>query len=954
MKNKGAMNLIAEWIWANTQSVHDYNIAAVFQREFHLAQFQSARLAVTADSWYRLKINGKWINDGPCRSYPAHYQYDLIDLSAELRPGNNLIEAVVRYFGIGTFHQIPQQAGFLAQLEVKNADGTTEVIVTDSSWQTAMLPQLIANTAKVANQHEPFELYNAAVPAAQFHPAATLFKAGEGPWKDLNPRDCRLLSRKEFNLKKFVSASRTSPIHRSFSIPAQKILYPQVTSCSFMTSMACGVAFHVYSPERRRVTVTLDKLQASVNGKTIEKDSVELQPGRNLLLLLAKEPFVDRKDLSVAIREAAGLRFENPLNNDAATVCFLRFPEFLYAREDIPFMNLRSDRREWEDRIGSCFKGIMQEVDTAEKLPQIRSAEIEHLPINMFSEDDAHWHFRDRDPEPAVQEDVVEPENLLYASGDFTVINPVPGKDIELLYDLGEQNYGYWDFELIAGQDAIVDIFAIEYIAPDGRIQHTGQYRNGLRYICHDGVNRYTSLKRRSGRYFFIILRKLQAPVRFKFFRLIESTYPVEFKGSFECSDCRLNRIWEISARTLKLCMEDTFTDCPLYEQTLWVGDARNESLFAYPVFGAWDLARRCIRLAGYSLEKYPITGCQVPSGWDCLLPAWSFLWGLSVWDYYFETADREFLREAWPWVEKNLAGAASYIDPATGLFSMAAWNFFDWSRTNIDFKIILYNSMFLCGAIDAAVKCAEVLGHKEFISQYRPVRDKLAQAVNRTWLSTRQAFPDSIHDDGTASDDIAIHTSFLSILYDVIDSDKFAAARKNTLNPGADMIKVSSPFASLYYYETLEKLGKDDEILAAIYRDYQPMLDLGATTVWETYSRVADYGNAGFPSRSHCHGWSAAPLLFLNRIVLGLKMVEAGGRRFTVSPCPAELDHACGCRTTVNGPVKVSWYKKDGVLNINARAPAGVSLEYAANAAHQGLKVIFNGKAEGGGNAGL
>ena len=57
----------------------------------------------------------------------------------------------------------------------------------------------------------------------------------------------------------------------------------------------------------------------------------------------------------------------------------------------------------------------------------------------------------------------------------------------------------------------------------------------------------------------------------------------------------------------MKLCMEDTFTDCPLYEQTLWVGDARNEGLFAMSVFGAYDLVRRCIRLAGQSLERFPL-----------------------------------------------------------------------------------------------------------------------------------------------------------------------------------------------------------------------------------------------------------------------------------------------------------------------------------------------------------
>jgi hypothetical protein len=43
--------------------------------------------------------------------------------------------------------------------------------------------------------------------------------------------------------------------------------------------------------------------------------------------------------------------------------------------------------------------------------------------------------------------------------------------------------------------------------------------------------------------------------------------------------------------------MEDTFVDCPAYEQVFWVGDSRNEALVNYYVFGALDIVKRCLRL---------------------------------------------------------------------------------------------------------------------------------------------------------------------------------------------------------------------------------------------------------------------------------------------------------------------------------------------------------------------
>ena len=134
------------------------------------------------------------------------------------------------------------------------------------------------------------------------------------------------------------------------------------------------------------------------------------------------------------------------------------------------------------------------------------------------------------------------------------------------------------------------------------------------------------------------------------------------------------------------------------------MGDARNESLFGYSVFGATDLAARCIRITGQSLERYPIAGCQTPSCWDVLLPAWSFLWGISAWDYYWSTGDKEFLREIWPAVIRNLRGAEKLCQQG-GLFSGPFWNMFDWAGIDQSHQTVLHNSMFMVGAIDAALQ---------------------------------------------------------------------------------------------------------------------------------------------------------------------------------------------------------------------------------------------------------
>ena len=185
-----------------------------------------------------------------------------------------------------------------------------------------------------------------------------------------------------------------------------------------------------------------------------------------------------------------------------------------------------------------------------------------------------------------------------------TEVQPLEGADVELLYDLGEQNCGYYRLDLEAPAGTVVDLFGVEYINAEGAVQHTGPYRNGMRYICKEGRNELLAFRRRSQRHLFVTLRNMTGPVRIRHLELIESTYPTDFAEGFSCSDEALTAIWQISARTLKLCMEDTYTDCPLYEQTLWVGDARNEGLYGLECLGAYDITERCVRLAAESLEE--------------------------------------------------------------------------------------------------------------------------------------------------------------------------------------------------------------------------------------------------------------------------------------------------------------------------------------------------------------
>ena len=933
------MNISANWIWSDDGDGRGYNLCSIFRRDFRLEAVPAdAHLAVCADSSYRLKVNGQWLGDGPGRSYPGHTRYDLYDLAGVLRSGANQIEAVVRYFGCGNFHQLPQRAGFLAQLEMTMADGAVETLVTDSNWFAAPLPQWVENTPPISIQQPPFECFDASVHRNFDWKNASIVCAAEaGPWKNLAPRDCPPLTRREALLRRVESAHRVMPELVTIGIAPQRILFPGDISVQTTNILPCFVAFEVDSPEEQEIPIAALNIQVSANGVVAKEGRIELRRGRNFLVFGVDNLSGHSNFQAIGFYPESGIDRGRIAN---CTIAELR--DLAVLLPDLPFpwasTEFQTRRKAYEEARAKALR--CRNFEEFRKLwPSARPLKEEEL-----TDAACHFSFECRRAEQLHAGDVEHLENLIYPDDRMTVIHPVERRDIELCCDLGEENIGYWNFALVAPAGTVVDLSVSEYISETGRIQHTGlHYRHSMRYICREGWNRFTSFQRRGGRYLFVTLRRMTAPVRIQSLRLVESTYPVVEEGTFRCSDLELEKVYEISRRTLKLCMEDTFTDCPLYEQTLWVGDARSESLFAMSCFGAYDLVRRCIRLAGQSLDRLPLVGSQVPSSWDNIIPAWSFMWVISIFDYYEETGDLEFVREVRPMMAKNLAGAESMIDSGTGLFSCPAWNLFDWSRTKCEFRIMLYNSLFLIGALDAAIKLGEALEEQpDEVAHWREFRAALAETVNRAWDARKLAWPDSIDENGRPSEDVSVHTSMLAVIYDVAVAAHQAEVRTNVLSPRSELIPVASPFASLYFYEALEKLGVPGEIVDAIRRDYRPMLRAGASTVWETYARA--FSHVGdFPTRSHCHGWSAAPLYYLPRLVLGIVPEGIGGRRFRISPRVSGLEYAAGTRPTVHGRIEVRWEKSGRSLAIHVKVPEGVEVEFQANDTTCDMEVTLN-----------
>jgi len=89
----------ARWAWGGGPT-GDGLTARYFRRSFFLKTVPRRLMArISADSRYRLWVNGRPVGRGPLKGEPAHYFFETYDLGPYLKRGRNTLAAEVRWYG---------------------------------------------------------------------------------------------------------------------------------------------------------------------------------------------------------------------------------------------------------------------------------------------------------------------------------------------------------------------------------------------------------------------------------------------------------------------------------------------------------------------------------------------------------------------------------------------------------------------------------------------------------------------------------------------------------------------------------------------------------------------------------------------------------------------------------------------------------------------------------------
>ncbi|MPM62161.1 hypothetical protein SDC9_109027 [bioreactor metagenome] len=349
-----------------------------------------------------------------------------------------------------------------------------------------------------------------------------------------------------------------------------------------------------------------------------------------------------------------------------------------------------------------------------------------------------------------------------------------------------------------------------------------------------------------------------------------------EEASHFECSDRRLNLLWDFCKYSIKAtgCF-DKYIDGER-ERLPYEGDACINQLGHFCCDADYQLARNTI--------DHFMTHPTWPTEWLLLTP-------ILARDYLFYSGDRTS-------VERWLAVLPSRLLPerldcAGLLHQNGGRDIIDWPVCERDgYELGEVNLVPNCYRYAALNAMTDLTGNAAYAEDARQLRRVIRQKFFR-----RGAWRDHLE-----SDHISLHGALFAQAFGLTEPEEFPAVRAFLQQRGMRC----SVYAAQFLLEALGTLHAPLPMLNHLRADHQRswlgMLEAGSTITMEAWN------NCVKPNQDWNHAWGAAPANLLPRWVAGIRPTAPGFDEFVVDPQPGDLEWLYCRQPTRHGTVELEW----------------------------------------------
>ena len=416
----------------------------------------------------------------------------------------------------------------------------------------------------------------------------------------------------------------------------------------------------------------------------------------------------------------------------------------------------------------------------------------------------------------------------------------------------------------------------------------------------------------------------------------------LERTGEFECSDARVNRLFENVIWGQRSNFVDVPTDCPQRDERMgWMNDATvrfEETPYNF------DIGRLFPKVVRDLLDVQDESGaicCTAPfafGGRPADPVCSSFL--VAGWEAYMHTGNLDILREGYDgfkaWndylasrSQQGIVDYSYYGDWASPAYACEGE---DGAKSSETPGILMSTGYHYFNARLLA-RMAAALGQEDEATEQNARADAIREAFLAKWWDEESGKV------ATGSQACQAFALWLGILPEE-GRAKAAKALHDDL-VAREYRFTTGNLCTRYMMDALTQWGYLEDAWALITRETYPswgfMLQNEATTVWERFELKKNPG-----MNSHNHPMFGAVGYWFYAYLAGVKPLEAGWKRVAIHPyMPKNLLSAQATVETPRGDVSVRWVKRYGQAHLYVQIPCGAQADVTLP---QGTQSVFAG----------
>lgn len=389
--------------------------------------------------------------------------------------------------------------------------------------------------------------------------------------------------------------------------------------------------------------------------------------------------------------------------------------------------------------------------------------------------------------------------------------------------------------------------------------------------------------------------------------------YPIEHFGTLQTSDKGLDAIYELCRWTLNICRQTIHLDSPMHQELLaCTGDYYIETLMSIFTCGDLSLARGDVLRTAQWL---------VQNDGRMFHTTYSLIWVQMIELVYRFTADRALVEACKAAILKLLARFETYLDADGIVANPPDYMFVDWMVTD---GYSLHHppkylgqtvlNAFYYKALVTAAELGEICGWEE-TKAWRAQAEAFGEAFNRTFYDAQRGLyfdglptPDEeagqYHPANEPKKNFSRYPNILAALYGLCSRE----AGERLIRQMADdetALPPIQPYFMNFLMEAVEEYDLYDELGMKLMQKWLPSVEACGKGLQEGWYKPEE----GY-SFDHSHAWGGCPAYFIPAMLTGLKMVEPGYKRITLSPKLLGLERAEVVFPTPYGDIRCSMKK--------------------------------------------